>query len=408
MTSLNMADYDYTLPSERIAQYPLSDRAHSKLLVCRNHVIEDAFFYNLYKFIKPQTLFFFNNTKVMKARLLFFKETGAAIEIFCLNPVLPASEMSLAMSETGGTVWECLVGNARKWKEGVLKKTVSHNGATVTLKAEKHQSLNRNYHIAFSWDNKNLPFADILEIFGQTPLPPYLNRQTEAVDDERYQTIYAEQHGSVAAPTAGLHFTPEVLSDIRKYHPDSRFAYLNLNVSAGTFRPVKGDIAKHDMHKEHFSIKTSAIADLYRHIDKGTVLAVGTTSARTLESLYWIGVNMINKKQYTHQVAQFQDINHPSNISAKNALEVILEHQGKNGLEELHAFTSIMFVPGYKFRLVNHLLTNFHQPRSTLVLLVAAFIGKRWKKVYEHAMDNGYRFLSYGDACLFEVAQSMR
>ncbi|MDD3878225.1 MAG: S-adenosylmethionine:tRNA ribosyltransferase-isomerase [Bacteroidales bacterium] len=401
MESIHIENYRYNLPEKYIAQYPLPNRENSKLLVLKNHSIVDDNFFNIHKYIPSNTLFFLNKTRVVKARLFFYKESGALIEIFCLDPVFPSSEINQAFSQTQRVIWKCLVGNAKKWKSGQLVKTFRSEQEEVKLTALMTEKAEGVYLIEFSWDNPLLSFADILELQGKTPLPPYINRDVETLDHIRYQTVYATENGSVAAPTAGLHFMPETFERIVKHHPEVRFEYLTLHVGAGTFKPVESDITKHVMHTENIIVSVDAIRKLCKQIDVGTILAVGTTSMRTLESLYWIGVNIITKKNTPFNIRQFQAYDEQDEISAKAALTALLEYMHKKKMNSVSAITSIMIMPGYRFRIVNQLLTNFHQPGSSLILLVAAFIGDQWKDVYQHAKNLNYRFLSYGDVCLF-------
>jgi len=400
MISDSIDNFLYTLPKNRIAEYPLPERDKSKLLISGPDVISDEVFENIYKYILPQTTIVFNKTKVVKARMIFSKETGAIIEIFCLAPVKPTSEISLAYAQTDTVVWKCLVGNAKKWKHGVLQKLIRYNDRDVVLSAKIIGKEQDAFLVELSWDEPSLTFADILEIQGQMPLPPYIHRKAEAIDATRYQTVYATEKGSVAAPTAGLHFTPETLKGIKDHCKGITYEYVTLHVGAGTFKPVDGDINQHIMHYESLSVSAQTISLLLENFNKGPLLAIGTTSVRTLESLYWIGLNIINKKDNPFDVSQFQAYEKNTETCVEDSLGAVLEYLTQNDMGYLTAQTGIMIVPGYRFRIVNQLLTNFHQPGSTLILLVAAFIGDRWKEVYAHALNNNYRFLSYGDACL--------
>lgn len=402
MSSAKISSYLYDLPDSKIAEYPLPERAKSALLVYRDKQITDTIFSDIYKFVESDTLMFFNNTKVMKARLWFRKESGALIQVFCLKPVWPVTEISQAYGQTHKVVWECLVGNAKKWKEGPLYLNFYISGKKDTLTARLISKQEGAYHIAFEWHNDALTFADILEHLGKIPLPPYIKREAESLDNERYQTVYASVSGSVAAPTAGLHFTPEVLSTIKENCKGIDFYDLNLQVGTGTFKPVEDDIHKHVMHTESFSIATKTIEKLLDNCHSKNILAVGTTSLRTLESLFWIGVNIINNNTAPFNVSQFPYKEKLPLPSVKEALKSLHNYLKENKLVSVNASTSIMIMPGYSFKVVNQLLTNFHQPGSTLILLVAAFIGEDWEKIYKHALKNNYRFLSYGDVCFFK------
>ena len=400
-SKLNIKDYSYNLPDNRIAHYPLVKREASKLLIYNNGLIKDENFHNIISFLTPESLLIFNKTKVVNASLLFQKETGSSVEIFCLEPVLPVSEISSAFMQKQKVVWKCFIGGAKKWKEGKLSKSF---GDTV-LTAEKVGSVDDVYLVEFDWNNSELTFGDILQSFGFVPLPPYIKRTTETLDSTRYQTVYAHDDGSVAAPTAGLHFTNELIQQIEN---DKKLAcktdYITLHVGAGTFKPVAADtpIGKHVMHTEHITVGLGTLAQIKKYLISGGIVAIGTTSLRTLESIYWMGVNIIRKKENPLHITQFQPYDEVTSIASVEAVEAVETYIKSIKSDSINASTSLMIVPGYEFRIVKELITNFHQPNSTLLLLVSAFIGDDWRKVYQHALDHDYRFLSYGDACYFK------
>ncbi|MFV0376778.1 MAG: S-adenosylmethionine:tRNA ribosyltransferase-isomerase [Mangrovibacterium sp.] len=391
---------DYELPDERIAKYPLPQRDQSKLLVWRGGEITDAQFLQLDMFLPERSLLVFNNTRVIRARLLFRKESGAGIELFCLDPLEPA-DYQLAFQQTNQCSWNCMVGNLKKWKNEVLVKPVLLNGKTIKLKAEKLARHEGNVQVRFSWDCPTADFASVIEAAGTLPIPPYLHRETEESDLERYQTVYSSIKGSVAAPTAGLHFTETVFEKLKAKHIDCD--EVTLHVGAGTFKQVKAPtIAEHQMHAEQLIVQRRFVEKLLAH--PGKLIAVGTTSIRTLESLYWLGVKIHQKPQLApHEldVEQWLPYQSQANISKAEALQAILAYMNRNGLQAIGAHTKIIIVPGYQFRVTEGMFTNFHQPQSTLLLLVSAFIGNDWARVYQHALANGYRFLSYGDSNLY-------
>ena len=390
-------EFDYDLPDARIAKFPEQNRDHSNLLVYNKGVICSDLFYNLPNYLSKKVLFF-NNTKVIKARLLFKRVTGSVIEIFCLEPLCP-SEYEKVFSATDPVEWKCLVGNMKKWKEDELSMNVIINGDILILKASKVERLEEGVRIRFSWNDKKICFGQILEFAGAIPIPPYLNRSEEEIDSDRYQTVYSKWEGSVAAPTAGLHFTDKVFSDLDKN--GNKVAELTLHVGAGTFKPVKAEsIDEHTMHTEHFSISISTLEMLLEN--EGNIVAVGTTSVRTIESLYWLGVKLLTHlvdKNGMH-LNQWDAYNLQDTYTSKEVLSALIAHCKKNGLSHLVGSTQIMIAPGYKLKLINALVTNFHQPRSTLLLLVSALIGDHWKDVYDYALENNFRFLSYGDSSL--------
>ncbi len=392
---IKIKDYSYILPQNRIAKYPLEKRDESKLLIYQNKVIKNDIFKNIISYLPTKHLLVMNNTKVIYARLIFKKITGARIEIFCLSPFEP-SEYNLAFTTKKTTTWECIVGNLKKWKQDNLELKFGENNK-FTLRAKKTGTNGNNQIIKFEWDS-NLTFSEVLEHIGQIPIPPYLNRESEEADKQRYQTVYSQIEGSVAAPTAGLHFTKKLLAELQN-KKNIKTAEVTLHVGAGTFKPVKSEtIDEHTMHSEIFYITINELKKIYNNL--GKIISVGTTSVRTLESLYFIGSNIINKRKNFNEVSQWQPYYEKPNISTKEAIEAIIEYLEKNNTEYLKGKTQIMIVPGYDFKIADILITNFHQPKSTLLLLVAAFVGDDWKKIYDYALKNNFRFLSYGDSSL--------
>jgi len=398
MDEIDINDYDYNLPTERIAQYPVDERDGSQLLVYRNNKISKDIFRNINEYLPAGSLLIFNNTRVIRARILFQKHSGARIEILCLEPLLP-SDYSMSFGSEQPVEWKCIVGNLKKWKSGTLSTTFEYDGRNHTLIADKLNSEGEAWRIRFSWDAP-ASFAEVIELTGHIPLPPYINREDEKKDSERYQTVYSRINGSVAAPTAGLHFTRDVFSRMEKMGIET--AEVTLHVGAGTFQPVKADkIIDHEMHCEHFSVKKSLIERLMGK--EGKIIPVGTTSVRTLESLYWLGVKLIKNQEPESEdfsLGQWEAYELPQNVSAADSLKVLLKFLDKKKLKLLVASTSIMIVPGYEFRMTYGIITNFHQPRSTLLLLISAWTGEKWKDLYLYALENGFRFLSYGDSSL--------
>ncbi len=396
---IRIADYDYPLPDERIAKYPLDERDHSKLLVWRDGSIVENHFFDLPDHLEQGDLLIYNNTRVIQARLHFQKETGAQIEIFCLEPRTPADYLQ-SFEATDTCVWKCLVGNLKKWKEGELSQTLLIDGQFVVVCAERLSADEGMTHdIRFSWNNDAITFADILQHFGELPIPPYLNRATEESDKTTYQTVYSKIDGSVAAPTAGLHFTRDVLRQLTL--KGVREDEVTLHVGAGTFQPVKSDeIGDHPMHREIISVNRSTIADLLRF--RGHIVAVGTTSVRTLESLYYLGCRIHkNPDNPDLNVSQWEPYENDYTLTTDEALQTICDYLAARHLPALDAATQIMIVPGFQFRLVSKMITNFHQPKSTLLLLVSAFVGDgNWRTIYNYALDHEFRFLSYGDSSL--------
>lgn len=397
--AIRIEEFDYELPDERIARHPLAERDRSKLLVYDQEKIHEDVFCNAVNYLPENAMLVYNNTRVIQARMVFHKESGARIELFCLEPITP-SDYVLSLGATNGCSWKCMVGNLKKWKTGKLQRLVELNDRQIVLTAEKGNSLNNTHEIHFSWNDQSVSFAEILDHAGELPIPPYLKRDTEEGDKTAYQTVYSRIKGSVAAPTAGLHFTEAVLDSLKT--KNICIEELTLHVGAGTFQPVKtSDIAEHDMHTEVISVQRAVIERLFTH--SGHLIAVGTTSVRTLESLYFIGLQLHNKNANWLagiHVGQWEPYTTECKLSKKEALKCILEYLDTNGLQVLHAQTQIMIRPGYRFQLVEGMFTNFHQPKSTLLLLVSAFTNNRWRTIYDYAMNNNFRFLSYGDSSL--------
>ena len=396
---IHISDYNYNLPDERIAKFPLPVRDQSKLLVYRNGDISETRFTSLPDYVEPGTLMIFNNTKVIQARLHFRKETGALIEIFCLEPIQP-NDYALNFQQTEHAAWLCMIGNLKKWKEGTLTRRMTVKGQDITLAATRGEARGTSHWVDFTWDNPSVTFADILEMFGELPIPPYLNRETQESDKETYQTVYSKIKGSVAAPTAGLHFTQRVLDALRAKGAD--LEEVTLHVGAGTFKPVKSEeIEGHEMHTEYISVSKGSIEKLITH--EGKALAVGTTSVRTLESLYYIGVTLSqhpDAQEADLHVRQWQPYETHPTLSTTEALKHILHYMERHRLDALHTSTQIIIAPGYEYKVVKRMITNFHQPQSTLLLLVSAFVKGDWKRIYDYALSHDFRFLSYGDSSL--------
>lgn len=395
---IRIEDYDYPLPDERIAKYPLAERDESKLLVYRGGEIGESQFKNVADYLSEGTMLVFNNTKVIHARLLFQKESGSRIEVFCLEPYNMA--VSQAFEERGECKWLCFIGNNKKWKQGALSRRVMIGEEEVELKAERGEAVGNAWIVDFKWE-KGVSFAELLDKTGQIPLPPYLHREAEASDSERYQTIYAEPEGSVAAPTAGLHFTDRVFNALRNKSIDTEF--ITLHVGAGTFKPVSSEeIGGHEMHVEKIAMSSDNIRNIAEHRGERLV-AVGTTSVRTIESVYWFGVKLKCEPNLEEMhVGQWDPYEYEGrSVSLQESYANVLEWLDRHDREELNGDTQLMIAPGYKYHVINGIITNFHQPKSTLLLLVSAFIGEDWRRCYEYAMNHGFRFLSYGDSCLF-------
>ena len=402
-----ISEYDYPLPDERIAKYPLAQRDHSKLLVYRDAQVSEDRFYNVGKYIPAGSLLVYNNTRVIQARLVFHKPTGARIEVFCLAPIEPY-DYQLSLSSTTGCVWKCMIGNAKKWHDEPISMSIAIHGDSLTFRAEKLSQQGNTFAVRFTWDDATVAFSEILEAVGELPIPPYLNRQTEESDKTTYQTVYSRIKGSVAAPTAGLHFTDEVLDGLRRQGIET--TELTLHVGAGTFQPVKVEDANdHPMHTEIIAVPKDAIRQIIAHL--GHIVSVGTTSMRTLESLYFIGCRLRNtgipgyRDTETIHINQHEPYAGTYTLSAAEALQAIVDYLDATGQDTLHAETQIMIRPGYTFRVVDILITNFHQPKSTLLLLVSAFVQGDWHRIYDYALSHDFRFLSYGDSSiLFKTA----
>ena len=416
MEEILIEEYNYPLPDERIAKYPLAERDQSKLLVYREGEVSEDKFYRVGEYVPTGSLLIYNNTRVIQARLEFHKEAGdeairlignkargARIEIFCLEPLEP-HDYQLSLGSTEGCTWKCMIGNAKKWKSGALSQLVIlPSGEEVRLRAEKGEQTGNTFSVRFSWEGASVSFAEILDAVGELPIPPYLNRKTEESDKTTYQTVYSRIKGSVAAPTAGLHFTDNVLNGLRER--GVKTAEVTLHVGAGTFQPVKvADANQHTMHTEIIAVPKATIQTIIENL--GHIVAVGTTSMRTLESLYFLGKQFYTRHMtqdighLTYSVSQFEPYEKDHALSTQEALQAIVDHLEQIGEEVLHAETQIMIKPGYTFHVVDQLITNFHQPKSTLLLLVSAFVGGDWHRIYDYALANDFRFLSYGDSSI--------
>ncbi len=393
--AVRTSDFDYMLPQNRIAKYPLSQRDNSKLLLYKNGKISAERFSNIVNFLPKDGFLVFNDSKVIHARLLFQKSTGANIEIFCLKPIEP-QEFSQNFSATNTVIWKCLVGNAKKWKSNFLEKQIPVNNQPVRLLAEKIDYKENHFIIRFSWDTK-VTFGELISEAGKIPIPPYLNRDSEPLDTTRYQTIYAKTNGSVAAPTAGLHFTETIFSGLKE--KNIQHGFVTLHVSAGTFKPVKSEqIAKHQMHSEWVTVTKDILDNLKQ---PKIVIAVGTTSLRTLESIFWFGANWYQTGKKPHSVYQWAPYQNKPLPELSQVLDFLLERLYAMKITTLSFSTELIIVPEYQFKIVDGLITNFHQPRSTLLMLVAALTGNnKWKEIYRFAKENDFRFLSYGDSSL--------
>jgi S-adenosylmethionine:tRNA ribosyltransferase-isomerase len=395
-------DFDYPLPENKIAQFPLAQRDASKLLIWKDGSLSQDIFSQIGKYLPEGSILVFNDTKVIRARLLFPKITGAIIEIFCLEPISPVKELQEAFSQRGSTTWECLIGNVKRWRSGRVDKMIEYQGLTYILYAEKIENLGDGcFSVEFTWQPENLTFAEILGLAGLVPLPPYLSRPSDENDTASYQTIYAKHEGSVAAPTAGLHFTDQLLDKLRKR--SILFSNVTLHVGLGTFRPVSSpDILHHQMHEEKIYVRLDTLEKILKNPGK-PIIAVGTTSVRTLESLYWIGVKQIIESTTAFSTVDQWDPYNPKyniGISLKEALNKILHVLREKKLTRFSGVTRIIIIPGYEFKVIEGMITNFHLPKSTLLMLIAAFTMNSWKTTYEYALQNNFRFLSYGDACL--------
>ncbi|WP_425639652.1 S-adenosylmethionine:tRNA ribosyltransferase-isomerase [Algoriphagus yeomjeoni] len=397
---IDLKAYEYTLPEEKIAKFPLSRRDSSKLLHYRNGQISHLNFSNLPELLPAETLLVYNDTKVIPARLIFQRETGARIEIFLLQPLAPTTVIPEIMLAKHPVIWETMIGNAKKWKDNeVLKGQIPFQSGTITLQAKLIDRETRK--VEFSWDNADLAFVDVVEASGEVPLPPYLNRKPIEEDKSRYQTVYSEKEGAVAAPTAGLHFTPEIFQQLKS--KGIKEAQVTLHVSAGTFQPIKAtQVTEHPMHSEQIHVNRETVEKILLNL--GNVVTVGTTSVRTLESLYWYGVKLIEGKGEELKIQKlFPYENRDGLPSPQKSFEAILALMEEKGFQTIMGSTEIFIFPGYKFKIVKGLITNFHQPGSTLILLIATILGDEWKRVYTEALTNNYRFLSYGDSSLLWI-----
>jgi S-adenosylmethionine:tRNA ribosyltransferase-isomerase len=402
--NLSISDFDYSLPEEKIAVYPLPKRDQSKLLIYQNGNISEDIYRNIADHLPENSFLVFNDTKVIKARILFQKKTGAVIEIFCLEPHEKINDYAVVLSEKNSTRWKCMIGGAGKWKEKFLEKEIQIGGNKIVLKAQLVEKLKDAYVVELSWNPGDYSFAEIIDHAGETPLPPYIKRKAEESDAERYQSIYSHYEGSVAAPTAGLHFTKEIFSSLKKKNIDTGF--VTLHVGAGTFKPVKSsNMEGHEMHAEWIDVSTQFLQQLIDNLSQG-VLCVGTTSVRTVESLYWMGLKTFLNPEISFadlKINQWEVYEEPlkNNVcNAKDALQSLLKYLQNKKTERLFIQTQIIIAPGYSYKISNGIVTNFHQPKSTLLLLVAAMIGENWRKIYDYALTHNFRFLSYGDGCL--------
>lgn len=401
---LSIADFDYPLPEEKIAIYPLSERDQSKLLIYRNGNISEDIYRNIAEHLPENSFLIFNDTKVIKARMLFQKKTGAVIEIFCLEPYEKINDYAVILSQKKCTKWKCMIGGAGKWKEKFLEKEIEIHGQKIFLKAQLVEKLSDAYVVELSWNPGDYSFAEIIDHAGETPLPPYIKRKAEESDAERYQSIYSHYEGSVAAPTAGLHFTKEIFSSLKKKNIDTGF--VTLHVGAGTFKPVKSsNMEGHEMHAEWIDVSIKFLQQLIDNLSQ-TVFCIGTTSVRTVESLYWMGLKTFLNSDISLndlKINQWEVYEEPlkNNVcDTKIALQSLLNYLQNKNSERLFIQTQIIIAPGYSYKITNGIVTNFHQPKSTLLLLVAAMIGQNWKRIYDYALMHEFRFLSYGDGCL--------
>ncbi len=402
--NLSINDFDYLLPEEKIAVYPLAERDQSKLLIYKNEDISEDMYRNISDHLPEKSFIVFNDTKVIKARILFKKQSGAIIEIFCLEPHEKINDYAIVLSQKKSARWKCMIGGAGKWKDKFLEKEISVDGNKIMLKAELVEKLSDAYVAELSWNPENYSFAEIIEHAGETPLPPYIKRKADESDAERYQSIYSHFEGSVAAPTAGLHFTKKIFASLKKKNIETGF--VTLHVGAGTFKPVKSaNMEGHEMHAEWIDVPAKFIEQLLQNISQ-PVFCVGTTSVRTVESLYWMGLKTVINPEIDfenlkiNQWEVYEDPLHKNNCSAKESLQSLLKYLQHKKTGRLFIQTQIIIAPGYSFKIANGIITNFHQPKSTLLLLVSAMIGDRWKEIYNYALSHEFRFLSYGDGCL--------
>jgi S-adenosylmethionine:tRNA ribosyltransferase-isomerase len=401
---ISINDYDYFLPGEKIAFFPLEERDQSKLLIYKNGEIAEDIYLNLAAYLPEKSFLVFNDTKVIKARILFTKSTGAVIEIFCLEPYEAINDYAVVLQKKKSVRWKCMIGGAGKWKQKFLEKKIIINSEQVTLTAGLIEKLSDAYVVEFRWAPGEYSFAEIIEHAGKTPLPPYIKREAGENDAERYQTIYSKYEGSVAAPTAGLHFTEKIFSSLEAKNIETGF--VTLHVGAGTFKPVKSEkMEGHEMHAEWIDVSTDFIEQLIKNIPDG-IFCVGTTSVRTVESLYWMGIKAMNKPAISMEDIEikqwevYEDNMKNDFVAAEDALKSLLRFLQRENTERLFIKTQLIIAPGYRFRIAKGMITNFHQPKSTLLLLVAAMTGKAWGKIYGYALENNFRFLSYGDGCL--------
>ena len=412
---ISISNFTYHLPEGSIAAFPLEERDASKLLIYKDGNISEDIYKNIAEHIPANSLLVFNNTKVIQARILFQKPTGGTIEIFCLEPHEEVNEFNVIMNKKGKVKWKCMIGGASKWKEGVLNKEreirnteLEIRNEKIEMKAELVEKLSDAYVVELSWQPADYSFAEVLDLFGDMPLPPYIKRKAEAIDKERYQTIYAKHEGSVAAPTAGLHFTENVFTSFDKKNISK--AYVTLHVGAGTFKPVKTELLQgHEMHSEWIDVRIETIEQLLDNT--GNIIAVGTTSLRTIESLYWMGVKTILQPSVTieelpiHQWDVYELPLAETKYTVEEAMNGLLQWMKQNEMHRLFTPTQILIAPGYQYKIAKAIITNFHQPQSTLLLLVAAAVGNKWKRIYKYAMENDFRFLSYGDGSILYVSQ---
>ncbi|MBQ7056524.1 MAG: S-adenosylmethionine:tRNA ribosyltransferase-isomerase [Bacteroidaceae bacterium] len=396
---MKISDFNYPLPDERIAKYPLAERDSSKLLIYKDGNVSEDVFRHLPDLLPAGELMIFNNTKVIQARLHFHKETGALIEVFCLEPHTP-HDYQLSFAQTRRCSWTCLIGNAKKWKEGRLERIIRVGNRDITLTAERGGTSGTGFEVIFDWQDESITFAEVLDAIGELPIPPYLNRNTEESDLRTYQTVYSKIKGSVAAPTAGLHFTDNVLQALDEKGIDRE--EITLHVGAGTFKPVKTEeVEQHEMHAEWIAVNCETINKLLKH--NCQCIVVGTTSVRTLESLYYLGRKVSQNPELQPDelhVNQWEPYEQENEMTTHDSLNALITYMDKHQLNVLHATTQIMIKPGFTYRIVNRMVTNFHQPQSTLLLLVSAFVGGNWRTIYDYALAHDFRFLSYGDSCL--------
>lgn len=397
---LRIADYTYHLPDERIAAYPVEPRDISKLLVYKNAKIQEAVYKNLADYLPENSSLVFNDTKVIKSRILFRRATGAKIELFCLEPYEEFADYAKFFQQKHAAVWKCFVGNANKWKENFLLKEIDINGDKIQLKAELLERIPGAFAVRLSWE-EDYTLAEVIEAAGKTPLPPYIKREAEEKDEDTYQTIYSEHEGSVAAPTAGLHFTEDIMHSLEEKNIQKLFA--TLHVGAGTFKPVSSEtMVEHIMHAEYMHIEKDFVLNLSKALDQH-IFSVGTTATRTLESLYWMGNKILNQDINSIEelvVGQWESYENQTEHKPKESLEALANWMQSKKIEELQVPTEIIIAPGYTYKIISGIITNFHQPQSTLLLLVAALIGEDWKEIYDYALKHDFRFLSYGDGCL--------